>query len=284
MHVFVGLGFCKDQGPFFAVDSCQDASRTRGQYFLDQKNIQLQLSSHNHCIGYYDLLQVKDYPCPENAAVSSASKTHQCPTCFQRTGFRPAFYNHDSDDLSVQQKQYNQRPHDVYLAAFDHGHVKVGIAYHNRLWARWAEQGARKASVIQQCSDAYEARSLEQSIQKNFKIPDRVTMSVKKRALRTYDPMTTQMQLLMTKRHVLKSLQRDDQRTEIVEMDPAYRLQALSAYFLEETQVSDRNPKIEGQFYGMIGSLLFIKTSDHDTLSMIDLQPYRGRLNVVLWG
>lgn len=123
-------------------------------------------SAERYCTGRYDLLAdgFPLSPCLGQAKLSATRKFAQCFACDKASGFHPAFDILPVTALSPQQQQYNCFPHDVYLAYFAPGVIKVGISSQKRLQKRWLEQGARAACLLQAMPDAYQARALEKKV------------------------------------------------------------------------------------------------------------------------
>ena len=110
-----------------------------------------------YCAGWYDILTHTSHPCPNTVTVNK--KYTSCYACRQKTDFNPAFYNASS--VSDKQNTYNNTPHFVYIAYFDSGIAKVGIAASSRGKLRLYEQGALLYTILQEFPDAYAARKEE---------------------------------------------------------------------------------------------------------------------------
>jgi len=176
-----GFGFDEGSGPYLMVDQQEVHAIhwTRTCIPLRHTSVDIKLLSQQYCTGYCKLSENVTYPCPQRKTISAKFKV--CWDCFKLTGFNPAFYKNEKSELSNAQLRYNNNPHYVYLAAFDKDCFKVGIACSIRLFQRLTEQGARLATVIALLPDAYQARKMEETIQHEYLIPDRVT---KKKRLR----------------------------------------------------------------------------------------------------
>lgn len=134
------------------------------------------------CTGRYDLSTFAATPCPLQARLP-VDGPGQCETCFRASGFTPAFHLVEKTLLSRAQQAYNAEPHEVYIAAFGNGLLKVGISSSRRLLSRWIEQGALFARSVGRFSDAYEARSGEALLHRELGMPEALTQSAKTRAL-----------------------------------------------------------------------------------------------------
>jgi len=134
------------------------------------------------CTGRYDLRTFAATPCPLQARLPVDGPT-QCEACLRASGFTPTFYLVEKTLLSQAQQAYNAEPHEVYIAAFGNGLLKVGISSSRRLLSRWIEQGALFARSVGRFSDAYEARSGEALLHRELGIPETLAQSAKTRAL-----------------------------------------------------------------------------------------------------
>jgi hypothetical protein len=139
------------------------------KYYLkkdDAVAITVSSDAQKYCTGWYDISNHTNHSCQTQSKVES--KYTSCFHCRKKTGFNPAFYN--ADEVSETQQAYNQQPHSVYLAYFGSGIAKVGILSDSRGSERIYEQGALLFTVVSQCKNANDARSIEKSyIQKGLK-------------------------------------------------------------------------------------------------------------------
>ena len=87
------------------------------------------------CIWRYDILDWHSDSCPNKSRIDNKYET--CPDCRKYIWFNPAFYN--TNNISKKQKEYNNQPHNVYLAHFWSGIVKVWISHHKRTQIRLME-------------------------------------------------------------------------------------------------------------------------------------------------
>jgi Protein of unknown function (DUF2797) len=168
--------------PGLRIDGLGVGGAERETLSLTGLTVNLARLKGRRCTGYFDLADYSAFPCPELAKLELASGT-QCPACFRRSGFNPAFYNAPADSLSPQQRAYNARPHVVYLAGFDELLLKVGISSNDRAANRLREQGALSAYVIAQCDDAGAARDIESAIVADGCIKEAVSGAKKRSAL-----------------------------------------------------------------------------------------------------
>lgn len=157
-NIFSGYGF-GDEGPFMILDSVE-GEPMREYLNLRGRQLTLEKGDGRFCTGWRDILKGGASPCPHRVELTD-DKYQECLNCMKLTGFNPAFYNASREQMSPIQAQYNSFPHIVYLVYFASGKLKVGISSEKRYRKRWLSQGARVATVLKHCSDAYEARELE---------------------------------------------------------------------------------------------------------------------------
>ncbi|HEY3593561.1 MAG TPA: DUF2797 domain-containing protein [Polyangiaceae bacterium] len=246
-------------GPHLVLDELGGMTALRHQWPISDKPLTLEITDARRCTGWFDLITYESHPCPEQSAISPGFDT--CFECFRRTGFNPSFYNVPMSTLSPQQRTYNERPHVVYLAYFADGWAKVGISSRDRVTARLRGQGARLATVVFACDDAYQARALEERIVRDAAIPETVRGS-RKRAL-VNEPLDAERGA-----HTLAELR---QRVEDVCQVRALPLDVhdctrdyLGDHKLDlpVTDLTDEKPaSISGVAVGMIGDILVVEDS-----------------------
>lgn len=179
-YLLSGYGF-KDHEPYFQLDTILEGRSRRLFHFIRNNTFTLTRYKSRYCIGRYNILTFIDEPCPKRHRLFDNQTI--CQDCKSAIDFNPAFYNVSSDKISDKQRKYNEQKHNVYLAYFGSENLKVGIAHHKRTFIRLLEQGARAAAVIQNCSDAYEARKIEAFIKRQFNISEALQTATKKKLL-----------------------------------------------------------------------------------------------------
>ncbi len=179
--IFSGIEY-RDNIGYLLLDTLDEDEPSRIR--LEAKNTSFFLSQwkDRYCIGRYDLETLKSWPCPHQTTLGDHIKGNLCNDCNKFNNFNPFFYNLPLSDLSEKQQKWNMSPHIVYLAYFGDNVIKVWISHHKRYFTRWLEQWARAASIIYQCKNAYDARTIEANISNMIKLPE-VLRSAKKRQL-----------------------------------------------------------------------------------------------------
>ena len=131
-----------------------------------QGRINLKKLDRKLCVGYYDLDELQEYPCPDNRDLTDV-KFKNCFDCQKRTGFsvclRCSGYNCETGNEKA--KEFCRRPHLVYLVCFGRDVYKVGTAVEVRSRQRLLEQGA-SYSCFWAKADGVMARRLESYINK----------------------------------------------------------------------------------------------------------------------
>ena len=182
IKVLSGYGFNAD-GPYFIIDEIDGKLATRIHRNIIGRDFTIRPLSSRFCIGSYDLKTFHAIPCP-HISVMTHKKGNVCFDCSKSNSFNPSFYNVPVSSLSFKQQEYNLRPHHVYLALFDEHHIKVGISQKNRILTRWLEQGARVATVIFECDNAYLAREIEEKISKALRLAETLRNDQKRQYLK----------------------------------------------------------------------------------------------------
>lgn len=181
LPIFAGVAH--DQaGPALMIDGVAVNQVVRRLLTIEMLPVNLTRLKGRRCTGYYDLAALKAFPCA-NLTKMATGDGRQCPTCIQRTGFNPAFYNLPESTLSPQQQIYNKTPHAVYLAAFDEMLIKVGITSFERLANRLREQGALSAYLVAKTPDALAARRIEESVARVGRLGESIGRKAKNAAL-----------------------------------------------------------------------------------------------------
>jgi len=181
-QVLSGYGFNAD-GPYLVIDEIDEKPVKRAQQNIIGRDFTIRPLSSRFCIGSYDLKTFHAIPCLHISSMTH-KKGNVCFDCSKSNSFNPSFYNVPVSSLSLKQQEYNLRPHHVYLALFDEHHIKVGISQKNRILTRWLEQGARVATVIFECDNAYLAREIEEKISKELRLAETLRNDQKRQYLK----------------------------------------------------------------------------------------------------
>ncbi len=156
IYVLAGHGY-DEHGPYLLINHLH--AKTQERIHVWNKTFSLTKSPRRFCTGWFDFDTYTSHACDNEQELMSDSKFTDCPTCQEKTGFNPAFYNANS--VSTQQAAYNATPHFVYMAYFAPDFIKVGISAEARGIERLLEQGARAACVLGRFKNADKARELE---------------------------------------------------------------------------------------------------------------------------
>lgn len=206
--------------PFLVLDDIQQAPWRRAiRHLVGGETVTIARVGERHCVGRNAEGHLGGVPCPERADLKDASKRF-CDDCHYARGFNPSFY-HALDRLSPQQQRWNAEPHFVYLAHFGGRTIKIGMSNVRREYARLLEQGARVASIVARCSDAYEARKLEEAGVHEHGLLEVVRSSQKRRLLE--QPLRVEaakQDLLEIAAALLPGL--DVEALELLELDSVY--------------------------------------------------------------
>lgn len=253
-RLLAGISFTQN-GPALILDDIHNvAASSRIVYPLREKTLTLRKLPIRHCIGRYDLRTFVSIPCPEGNLVTDNTV---CIKCFRANGFNPSFYNVSRDELSPQQREYNQHEHNVYLAYFGGTTCKVGISHRERTMVRWREQGARAATVIKRCSDAYEARGVEHRISNEMKMAEALTSNTKRKYINERFDRIRAEQVIMSIYMSMKNRYMLDDNISISYLDSDY----LSGCHLDSNIIDiskDENDYISGTFVGLIGDNIIV--------------------------
>jgi hypothetical protein len=263
-----------DAGPVLLLDRTESGRPIRREFSLRGAQFSLSWGTDRRCIGHYDLIDGGSFPCPDSARLEGDLTT--CAKCFRLNGFNPSFYNVEVATLSRQQRIYNERPHVVYLAAFSPQCMKVGIASHARVHARWRDQGARLALELARCADAYEARAHEERISRELALPEQVR-GAKKRALLNefFDAPRARLQLERARVTAETTLGLAPLALPVHDLHAAYL--GARALELPLVDLTDAVPAaISGVGLGMVGDILVV---EHGTRQfMLALKGLVGRV------
>lgn len=254
-RLLAGYSF-DENGPYLKLDPLGKNPK-RENLHLRGKTLTLRATAERNCIGQYNLDTLGDFPCPENKALQTAANT--CAKCFAAIGFNPAFYNVPLNQLSPQQKKYNMEPHSVYLANFQQGQTKVGIANARRTKTRLLEQGARSALVVAECQNAYEARDMEVSISRNLGLTESARVATKRKWIsEPYNPSAGAQELIGHRASLDKDGSAVADQGKVFDLTPNYLGPETLHYPIDD--LSDKAPiLISGRIVGMIGDVLIVE-------------------------
>lgn len=277
IQVLSGYGF-NAGGPYFIIDEIAGKLATRIHRNIIGYDFTIRPLSSKFCIGSYDLKTFHAIPCPHISSMTH-KKGNVCFDCSKSNSFNPSFYNVPISSLSLKQQEYNLRPHHVYLALFDEHHIKVGISQKNRILTRWLEQGARMATVIFECENAYLAREIEEKIAKELRLAETIRSDQKRRYLKNrtdFEKASATVEGLMTSITVLFEQQ--------ITCQPPTK---LDKYYLQDNFVqtniidisNDLPESISGKGIGLIGDTLIVE-NEHQQF-MFSLKKIIGQQ--ILW-
>ena len=243
-------------GPYLKLDTVENIPH-REQFYLRGKTITIKRLDQRQCVGRYDLQTFADGPCPDNAPLKTSSNI--CYRCFASIGFNPAFYNATPDQLSPQQRRYNEEPHSVYLANFQKGETKVGISNSRRAQTRLLEQGARSAVVVLEYPDAYEARAAEASIGNELGLTETAKKTTKRQWInQPYDEIEAKGELMELRQDIGRQMGLPVVTNDIMHLDRHYLDKNRLVLPIED--LSDSDPlTISGRIVGMIGEVLIVE-------------------------
>jgi Protein of unknown function (DUF2797) len=115
------------------------------------------------CIGYRPPEGGPQRLCPQWRALPAGGRA-QCAECERREGRLEIVASDGSRPPTGPRAGYLRSAHEVYLAAFGPGVLKVGVSGAGRTPLRVLEQGAPAALIVGQAEDGMAARRLEHSI------------------------------------------------------------------------------------------------------------------------
>lgn len=225
--------------------------------YLNQQSVKIKKLPNRYCIGTYNLETLESAPCKGKCSIPADSKINNCKSCYDTTGFNPAFYN--ATTISPQQKAYNATPHIVYLAYFSPTCIKVGIASQKRAPLRLLEQGALAAFIIKTFPDAYQARALEEKISHSgHGIVEGVTTATKIDMFCTqkYDPKIANETL----QRYLKLLGLSPE-SSFIDLYPTY-FYNNNYSFVHTDKSKAKSNEISGEAVGMLGDIVVIRKKD----------------------
>jgi hypothetical protein len=250
------------QGPSLILDTIFDDKPQRQKFYIRNKSFTLNLVDDTFCIGGYNPKNERFEICPHKAK-PEPNKT-LCTFCRRMSGFNPAFYN--AKTISPQQIIYNEKPHVVYLANFGPNHTKVGIA--RNVPRRWLEQGARAATIIKHCNNAYEARTIEESTRKNIGVPEAINPITKRKLLlNNFDSNQAEKEIEKIRDSIESKLAFKLERNEIFNFDEQYlNDNTLISSIVDVTKTSTF---ISGAAIGLIGDILIMQQDSNQYITSL---------------
>lgn len=254
-------------GPVLKLDDLETGERHILGIF-DKKFSLTSQKEQRYCIGRFELGKGNSMPCPDSRKVGEKIET--CRACFEAIGFNPSFYNVDRSELSDAQKEYSSKPHQVYLAYFAPGIVKVGISSSSRGRKRWYEQGARAVVDLGEFPDAYAARELEAKLSgRGF---TETVRRDKKRKL-----LALGFDYIEAKKELQQMLQEQGIEGGIIDLSSTYRSDEID----DPTDVTKKVPvEISGTTVSQIGDILIMKQeSGQFMLGLKDLVGYEVEIS-----
>lgn len=133
-------------------------------------------SEDRYCVGWRSPESGKATPCPDEAVTKGSS---QCEACLRREVIVPCHRctGERCGNPARREKCIQPDNHEIYLAFFRPGLIKVGVARSERINDRVAEQSSRAAISIGQ-ADGKEIRNMEYHC-RHIGYVDRVSLSTK---------------------------------------------------------------------------------------------------------
>jgi hypothetical protein len=262
--VLSGYGF-DAEGPILLLDDIRYVPWKRSVRRFIGQTLTISRRDDRYCTGRYAEDDFLGEPCPNRSRVED---TPTCDACQYARGFNPAFY-HSGDRISPQQRRYNAQPHAVYLAHFGAHTMKVGIANSKRERARLLEQGARMAAIVARCSDAYEAREIEERVRSSG-VPEVVRSAQKRRLIE--QPFRRDVAEQELSRLASEVVPAGDRRpVELIECNSAYGLDLAPGLALTDIEAGQ---PISGTLRACIGE--FVIAEQAEQLFVASLRRFIG--------
>lgn len=260
IKIFSGTGF-NETGPFFIIDEIIDRTVKRLEYNIIGARFTITPQTAKYCIGRYDLKTFESFPCPHMTSLTN-KKENICYECFKFNGFNPSFYNVPVGQLSIKQREYNLSPHIIYLALFSNSRVKVGISNKKRFETRWLEQGARIATVLYECPDAYQAREIELMVSEKLRVSETFRNEDKRQYIREHLDLNKAVSYLNEIRDQIAHLiEKDLIETNYTYLDKRYLdTNSISNDIIDLTD--DKVSTISGIASGLIGNVLIFTNNN----------------------
>lgn len=212
-------------------------------------------TAQRYCIGWHDLTDGTNHPCPDNATTRDNHDT--CIACQKRTGFNPAFYN--ATHVSPQQTQRNNEPHILYIAYMGDGYCKVGISWARRGIRRLLDQGARAGIILDTFPTALIARQYEARIARLPHIHETTTTRKKLQLLaHPYSEAAAKQALVQACEHINQQLGVAFTADTFVSFMPHYTQQDT----IPHTITTLTEPRISGTLHAIIGDIAIAQHAD----------------------
>lgn len=213
-------------------------------------------TAQRYCVGWHDLADGINHPCPDNATTSNNHDT--CIACQKRTGFNPAFYN--AAHVSPQQIQRNNEPHILYIAYMGDGYCKVGISWAQRGIRRLLDQGARAGIIVDTFPTALIARQYEAKIARLPHFHETTTTHKKLQLLeRPYSEAAAKQALIQACEHINQQLGVRFSADRFVALTPHYTQPNTT---LPHTVTTLTEPRISGTLHAIIGDIAIARHED----------------------
>jgi len=265
----IGIAWDKNKCPQFIFNS-QEGNKF--QTIPARGKIKLKKLNRKFCVGYYDLNELQEYPCPQNKDLSN-TKFKNCWNCQKRTGFRSCLgcsgYSCVTDNEKA--KKFCQNPHFVYLVYFGQDIYKVGTAVEPRGIQRLLEQGA-SYSCFWAKADGRIARRIEyyigkQGIKKQLNIEQKINLFIQNQTSEVI------FAKLREKLGVLLNTLPEEFSQYLIEpvMNNYYPFNLPNVLY----QVSKSN-EISGEIVAVVGPIILIKNNFF--YIAINLKPFFGWL------
>lgn len=247
-----GYSFDKT-GPYLIF--CDIENEEYKKLSLESKNLNISKIPKRYCIGTYDLSTCSYKPCKHKNKLDLSSKINNCPECFRKIGFNPAFYN--AKTISPKQLKYNEFEHCVYMAYFSNSHIKIGIASKKRLLLRLLEQGARAAYILKTFPDAYLARNFEAKLcYGGFGLLEKLSSSQKANIL---------CNVAYNEKEALKNLNKMLKNIDIIpeskflNLNPRYFYNHIPKNFSDYVYYVKDDDHLSGKVVGMVGDMIILQ-------------------------
>lgn len=265
--IFGHTSFNRQHQPYFTL---QFNDKTDPMPILgEQFSLQFDMST-KYCTGWFDFDQRINMPCPTSSEIEG--RYEACVACQRKTGFNPAFYN--TTAISQQQEKINQQPHNLYLAYFAPGIIKVGISQKERGIIRLLEQGARLGIILETFGTAIVARSYEAKIAKLFDIKEHVNRKQKQKLLQhAFDESAASEELYRTVQKIEKVLGFKFDHTQLISLQKFYAPAKVDTASMIKPLNNDR---FVGSAIAMIGS--FCITEHQNQTWLYDLKDFTGHV------
>ncbi len=272
VSVVVGYGFLPYQGGYWLIDHAEKGGERRKIFFLNKRKVAIRKLKNSYCRGRYDWEIMRQVLCLEKRQVGG--NVVRCISCRNHGngGDFPAL-----DQQKNKEESHHKRPHDVYLAYFVPGVIRVGIACRERLYTDLVKEGAQAALVVHEAKDFHGAQRMAQEMLLQGLCASMV-----------FGKKATWISHIPYQRQVALNHLRDVQYKLYKKMGNKVAFSPL-LYEFQETYWPDGAPEvisvgsklpdfIRGQVMGMVGSLLALKIGKECML--FETRALMGRLSV----